>query len=209
MSTGTLIERVEDPASPPVEERFAPASRPARPAVETIRETHAMRIMWRGLELPTRVVRDEASATPKYARFTIEPFERGFGTTVGNSIRRILLSSLEGAAVSSVKIAGQRNRIVLAQPLTDAFPAGTDISVLNRVRYYVLPNQAGTVRLMRMVDGGANALIGNLKAARFSYFARSGAPAIDPASVALVRIEAESDATHLSVTKDIAIRSQL
>ena len=65
-----------------------------------------MRILWRGLELPARVVRQEVSASGKYARFAAEPFERGFGTTVGNSLRRILLSSLEGAAVTSVKIAG-------------------------------------------------------------------------------------------------------
>ncbi|MGE3154163.1 MAG: PilW family protein [Nitrospiraceae bacterium] len=104
---------------------------------------------------------------------------------------------------------GQRNRIVLAQPLTEAFPAGTEISVLNRVRYYVSPDQAGSVRLMRMVDGGANALIGNLKAVRFYYLSCSGAPTIDSASVVLVRIEAESAVSQLKVTKDIAIRSQL
>jgi DNA-directed RNA polymerase subunit alpha len=63
-----------------------------------------MRIRWRGLELPTRVISDQAVATPTYGRFVVEPFERGFGTTVGNSLRRILLSSLEGAAVTSVKI---------------------------------------------------------------------------------------------------------
>ncbi len=65
-----------------------------------------MRIRWRGLELPHRVVPDKEVNTPQYGRFYIEPFERGFGTTVGNSLRRILLSSLEGAAVTSVKIAG-------------------------------------------------------------------------------------------------------
>mgnify|MGYP001095668047 CR=1 FL=1 len=65
-----------------------------------------MRVRWRGLELPTKVVRDEETGTDQYGRFTIEPFERGFGTTVGNSLRRILLSSLEGAAVTRVKIAG-------------------------------------------------------------------------------------------------------
>ena len=65
-----------------------------------------MRVRWRGLELPTRVVRDEDISTGLYGRFVIEPFERGFGTTVGNSLRRILLSSLEGAAVTRVKIAG-------------------------------------------------------------------------------------------------------
>src|SRR5438552_221513 len=65
-----------------------------------------MRIRWRGLELPTRVVADPKFKTSTFGRFTVEPFERGFGTTVGNSLRRILLSSLEGAAVTAIKIKG-------------------------------------------------------------------------------------------------------
>lgn len=65
-----------------------------------------MHIRWRGLELPARVVRDDAVSTDSYARFVVEPFEQGFGTTIGNSLRRVLLSSLEGAAVTTVKIAG-------------------------------------------------------------------------------------------------------
>jgi DNA-directed RNA polymerase subunit alpha len=65
-----------------------------------------MRIRWRGLELPSRVVRDEQVSTETYARFIAEPFERGFGTTVGNSLRRILLSSLEGAAVTHIRLKG-------------------------------------------------------------------------------------------------------
>ncbi|MFC1633604.1 DNA-directed RNA polymerase subunit alpha [Planctomycetota bacterium] len=65
-----------------------------------------MRVTWRGLELPTRVERDTSLSSDKYGRFFIEPFERGFGTTIGNSLRRILLSSLEGSAVTSIKIAG-------------------------------------------------------------------------------------------------------
>ncbi len=64
-----------------------------------------MRIRWRGLELPTRVVREESVSNNEYGRFIIEPFERGFGTTVGNSLRRILLSSLEGSAVTHARIA--------------------------------------------------------------------------------------------------------
>lgn len=63
-----------------------------------------MRITWRGLELPTRVQKDPEVSTDRYGRFMIEPFERGFGTTIGNSLRRILLSSLEGSAVESIKI---------------------------------------------------------------------------------------------------------
>jgi len=62
-----------------------------------------MRIRWRGFELPTKVVWDEASRTDGYTKFIVEPFERGFGTTIGNSLRRVLLSSLEGAAVTTVK----------------------------------------------------------------------------------------------------------
>jgi DNA-directed RNA polymerase subunit alpha len=65
-----------------------------------------MRIRWRGLELPSRVIRDGQVSTDTYAKFTAEPFERGFGTTVGNSLRRILLSSLEGAAVTHIKLKG-------------------------------------------------------------------------------------------------------
>ena len=68
-----------------------------------------MRIRWRNLELPTRVIAEETSET--YGRFTAEPFERGFGTTVGNGLRRVLLSSIEGSAVTSVKIAGVRHEL--------------------------------------------------------------------------------------------------
>jgi DNA-directed RNA polymerase subunit alpha len=64
-----------------------------------------MRVTWRGLELPTRVERDTTASSDKYSRFFIEPFERGFGTTIGNGLRRVLLSSLEGSAVTSIKIA--------------------------------------------------------------------------------------------------------
>jgi len=56
--------------------------------------------------MPKRIVKDEAEASPKYAKFTAEPFEAGYGRTIGNSLRRVLLSSLEGAAISSIRIEG-------------------------------------------------------------------------------------------------------
>lgn len=65
-----------------------------------------MRIRWRGLELPSKITQDHRFSDEKFGRFVIEPFERGFGTTIGNSLRRVLLSSLEGAAVTSIKIKG-------------------------------------------------------------------------------------------------------
>ena len=55
-------------------------------------------------EMPKRLQREDATATPTYAKFSAEPFETGFGHTIGNSLRRLLLGSLEGAAVTSVKI---------------------------------------------------------------------------------------------------------
>ncbi len=65
-----------------------------------------MHIRWRGLELPGRVIADKSSLSTTFGRFSAEPFERGFGTTIGNSLRRILLSSIEGAAITKLQIAG-------------------------------------------------------------------------------------------------------
>jgi DNA-directed RNA polymerase subunit alpha len=56
--------------------------------------------------MPKRLVKDDPTATPHYAKFVAEPFETGYGHTIGNSLRRVLLSSLEGAAITSVKMEG-------------------------------------------------------------------------------------------------------
>ena len=65
-----------------------------------------MRIRWRNFELPSQVRLERETATSQYGRFTVEPFEKGFGTTIGNGLRRVLLSSLEGTAVTWVRIDG-------------------------------------------------------------------------------------------------------
>src|SRR5256714_4339476 len=70
-----------------------------------------MRIKWRGLELPNRLASERSKLTDTYGKFYAEPFERGFGVTVGNSLRRILLSSLEGSAVIQAKIQGVQHEI--------------------------------------------------------------------------------------------------
>ena len=56
--------------------------------------------------MPKRLIREDSTATETYAKFTAEPFETGYGHTIGNSLRRVLLSSLEGAAITSIKIDG-------------------------------------------------------------------------------------------------------
>lgn len=65
-----------------------------------------MRVKWREFEMPARIVLDEKTKTATYGQFTIEPFEHGFGHTIGNGLRRILLSSIQGAAPVCVKIKG-------------------------------------------------------------------------------------------------------
>ncbi len=62
--------------------------------------------MWKGFQKPKRLAPELESVTEKYGRFSAQPFERGWGTTVGNSLRRALLSSIEGAAITAVKIEG-------------------------------------------------------------------------------------------------------
>ena len=63
-----------------------------------------MGIVWKDFEMPKKLVCDEPSYSDTYGKFTAEPFERGYGTTLGNALRRVLLSSIEGSAVTSIKI---------------------------------------------------------------------------------------------------------
>ncbi len=70
-------------------------------------------------EMPKRVDKDEATATSTYAKFIAEPFESGYGRTIGNALRRVLLSSLEGAAISSVKIEGAHHEFCAIPGVTE------------------------------------------------------------------------------------------
>jgi DNA-directed RNA polymerase subunit alpha len=68
-----------------------------------------MHIRWRGLELPSILECEKESLSATYGKFVAEPFERGFGVSLGNSLRRVLLSSLEGSAVTQIKIRGAQH----------------------------------------------------------------------------------------------------
>jgi len=64
-------------------------------------------MLWKGFQKPKRLISvSEPVPTETYAQFSAQPFERGFGTTIGNALRRVLLSSIEGAAITAVKIEG-------------------------------------------------------------------------------------------------------
>ena len=110
-----------------------------------------MRIKWRGLELPNRLTSDRETLTDTYGKFYAEPFERGFGVTVGNSLRRILLSSLEGSSVTRVKIQGVQHEITTIPGVVEDV---TDI-ILN-VKSLVVKNvsdQTHTIRIDRHERG--------------------------------------------------------
>lgn len=109
-----------------------------------------MRIRWRGLELPSQIVCDQASLTKTYGKFVAEPFERGFGTTIGNSLRRILLSSLEGSAVTRLIVKGAQHEF---STLTGVVEDVTDI-VLN-VKSIVVKNHSEQTKVVRIIKNKA------------------------------------------------------
>src|SRR5947199_3527683 len=104
-----------------------------------------MRIRWRGLELPSRVVSDRTTLTDTYGKFMAEPFERGFGVTVGNSLRRVLLSSLEGSAVTRVKIQGVQHEVSTIPGVVEDV---TDI-ILN-IKSLVVKNLSDQSKIIRI-----------------------------------------------------------
>ena len=83
--------------------------------------------LWTGFQMPRRLVVDVETTTERFGKFSAQPFERGFGTTIGNSLRRALLSSIEGAAITAVKIEGVEHEF---SPVRGVVEDATDI-ILN------------------------------------------------------------------------------
>jgi len=104
-----------------------------------------MHIRWRGLELPSVVVCDASTRTATYGKFVAEPFERGFGSTIGNGLRRILLSSLEGSAVTQIKVHNAQHEFTT---ITGVIEDVTDI-VLN-VKSLVVKNHSNQTRVLQV-----------------------------------------------------------
>ena len=114
-----------------------------------------MRIRWRGLELPSQVAVDRETLSGTYGKFVAEPFERGFGTTVGNSLRRILLSSLEGSAVTQIKLRGVQHEF---SSLPGVVEDGVDI-ILN-VKALVVKSRSEQPRVIRISKSTAGPITG-------------------------------------------------
>ena len=87
-------------------------------------------MLWKGFQKPKRLEADRDTATDQYGRFSAQPFERGFATTVGNALRRVLLSGIEGAAVTAVRVEGVLHEF---SPIPGAMEDTTDL-ILNLKR---------------------------------------------------------------------------
>ncbi len=114
-----------------------------------------MRIRWRGLELPSQVMCDTATLTPTYGKFVAEPFERGFGVTIGNSLRRIMLSSLEGSAITRIKLHSAQHEFTTLPGVVEDV---TDI-VLN-VKSLIVKNSSAQTRVLRIEKNTKGAVTG-------------------------------------------------
>jgi len=103
---------------------------------------------WTGFQRPRRVVCDLETLTDRYGRFTAQPFERGFGTTIGNSLRRALLAGIEGAAVTAVRIEGVLHEF---SPIPGVVEDATDV-ILNLKRVPFRLHTAGPVMVRLQKD---------------------------------------------------------
>src|ERR1039457_5486950 len=107
--------------------------------------------MFKGFQKPKRLVANTETLTERYGMFTAQPFQRGFGTTIGNSLRRVLLSSIEGAAITAVRIEGVEYEF---SPIPGVVEDATDIILnLKQIPFMISSDGVKTVRLDREHPG--------------------------------------------------------
>src|SRR5947207_12804638 len=106
-------------------------------------------------EMPKRLTKEDNTATETYAKFVAEPFETGYGHTIGNSLRRVLLSSLEGAAITSIKVDGAMHEFATIEGVVEDV---TDL-LLNRKKVLLKAHtrDSQTLLLSASKDGAVTA----------------------------------------------------
>jgi DNA-directed RNA polymerase subunit alpha len=106
-------------------------------------------------EMPKSLVKDEAISTETYAKFVAEPFEAGYGHTIGNSLRRVLLSSLEGAAITTARITGAQHEFAALPGIVEDV---TDIVLnLKKIRFKAVDHEPRTVSISVNKEGVVSA----------------------------------------------------
>ena len=115
--------------------------------------------MFKGFQKPKRLVANTETLTDRYGQFTAQPFQRGFGTTIGNSLRRVLLSSIEGAAITAVKIEGVDHEF---SPIPGVVEDATDIILnLKQIPFKILSEGVKIARLR--LDRAGEVLSGQIE----------------------------------------------
>jgi len=115
--------------------------------------------MFKGFQKPKRLVANTDSLTDRYGSFTAQPFQRGFGTTIGNGLRRVLLSSIEGAAITAVRIEGADHEF---SPIPGVVEDATDIILnLKQIPFKVMSEGVKTVRLS--IDSAGDVMSGQIQ----------------------------------------------
>src|SRR5205807_292165 len=106
-------------------------------------------------EMPKRLTKEESTATETYAKFVAEPFETGYGHTIGNSLRRVLLSSLEGAAITSIKVDGAMHEFTTVEGVVEDM---TDIILnLKKILFKASAREPQTLLLSTHKEGTVTA----------------------------------------------------
>jgi len=115
--------------------------------------------MFKGFQKPKRLVANTETLTERFGQFTAQPFERGFGTTIGNGLRRVLLSSIEGAAITAVRIEGVAHEFM---PIPGVIEDATDI-ILNLKQIPFKMNGEGTRTARLNITGAGEVLSGQIE----------------------------------------------
>ena len=140
-------------------------------------------------EMPKRLQKDDATATDTYAKFIADPFETGYGHTIGNSLRRVLLSSLEGAAITSIKVDG----VLLVKG------SGTDLRTIGPEGF----TRLDLARLARLRETGAMSDVEMMRFMAACMVADGPAPSVETPLHALLphRVIAHThDVATMSIT---------
>src|SRR5437667_5029036 len=111
--------------------------------------------LWTGFQMPRRLAADAETLTERYGRFSAQPFERGFGTTIGNSLRRALLSSIEGSAITAVKIEGVEHEFSSIKGIVED---ATDVILnLKQIPFRLHGNEPKTLTISKTGPGEVTA----------------------------------------------------
>lgn len=177
------------------------------------------------LEQEVRLAATDSIVTASPQEFRFQANINGQRTTLGSAVMpgQSILPVLDGSGWGKGKTVvlcarqaceshgllrdGQRLQLMLSEPVGTAFPAGTSVEVMNHVAYYTKPDERQVVRLMRMVDGGANVLIADLKDVRWSYWDEEGRPALLPSLIKRVVVEMTSGVLPNKTVGEVSLRS--